>query len=60
MFSIVSFMFFLQQNWRTKRRNSFSPEVGKREREGGGGGPNNVYKHAYKCKKDKIKLKKIK
>jgi hypothetical protein len=35
---LLSLMFFLQQNWRTRRQNRFCPEAG-----WGEGGPNNVY-----------------
>jgi hypothetical protein len=42
---LLSFMFSLQENQRTRRRNRFCLEVGvgRMGWGGGGGGPNNVY-----------------
>jgi hypothetical protein len=52
MFFLLSFMFFLQQNWRTKGQNRFCPEVG------WGKVVQIIYTHVSKYKNDKIKFKK--
>jgi hypothetical protein len=38
-FLLLSFVFSLQQNWRTREQNRFDPKAGWE----GGGGPNNEY-----------------
>jgi hypothetical protein len=53
-FSFLSYMFFHQQNQRSRGQNKFCPQAG-----GGGGKVSQImYTHVSKCKDDKIKFKK--
>jgi hypothetical protein len=56
MFFLLSLMFSVQQNWRTRGQNRFCPEVGWRRY--GGGRVQIMCTRVSKCKKDKIKFKK--
>jgi hypothetical protein len=46
-------MSYLQQNWRTRERNSFCPEAGE-----GRELAQTMYTHVSKCKNNKIKINK--